>query len=408
MNYILKFFLILSILNINFIFNRSIFSPIPKIKNVHLDYFNLKKIDKERLIFIPSVNGFYRSINSVFGAENIIENISTIYHGYPSFELSDLFYDSQMETITINSIIFNINGLVEPNYSINFNGGFILNFDFFKKFENFNSILYIKIPIQRISICNKNGYDSIIVFKKKIINNEFYKNLINRTSEDVLKYVMSGRFKNGYETEWNNFSISGFGNLDLEFNLQKYFMDEFILGNLLFGIVFPTDKNINNLIEENYLTTSLGNNKHFETRLGGQAIFKIFNFLSFSIYGSYNYIFSNKEKLIASFKGAHAFGLQPTWIDAKINWDEIIFSTDLILNPIDFFNLTFGYTGFFKRKDKISDFSNYEIDAAEKVKLIDFKKMSDFSERNSHKLKSSINFYFKNFIFELFSSITIA
>lgn len=391
----LYFIFFLQIFFLEKFFSRTFFTPFPGIKEEHLYYINEKDS-----YFSTSAKFFTRKINGAFGYEDILENLSTIYHGASSFDLADLFYDSQVEKITINGEEIYIDGFVQPDHKIS-NFGTTLELDYFKKFKDFNLILHSRLPIQFINVEQKEGYNAIKFFK----NLYFNENEINKVSVNILRDVISGKFKEGYEINWNNFKNFGVGNFDFEINLQKLVLNEKLLLNFITGIVLPTDQEINFKELNNYLATSFGNNKHYEFRIGGQGIFKIFNFLDFLFYGTYNNIFSKKENFIATFKGANAFNLQPTFVDANLKWNEFIFITDLIFKPSESLKFLFGYTFFKKNKDFIFNYNKFNKDAIENIKETNFNQLSNFSERKAHKIKGLISFLYKEkFNFDIFAS----
>ncbi len=389
--------LILIILSSSFqqILPRTYLSPLPN-QECYDPFLKSTKIYYEKdgfKRFEIDIMPFYRTASEMFGAINRSEGISTLYHGSNSFEISDLFYDSETPTLNPNNPYLQnppeipspiqIDGVVSPEYSFN-QAGILIGSEFLpiKNKEWFK--IKLKIPISNIKIKQKFGYNAITTIPEQ--------------NTQIAKDVLSGNIKNDYEINWENYNIFGFGDLFAALNLEKKIFNEKIITSIFIGTTIPIGLTTNEKIKFNYLAIPTGNNGHFMFNGGAELDFMIYKKNKISFYGSYGYAFQCKETMIATFDGANAFGLQPTFLSNKISWYQLLLNTDLFLSFTEKpYGALIGYQYFYKNNDSINAEGN-GIDAAGETKSISYKKVSDFSERQAHSAKFSILFPINNFI----------
>jgi hypothetical protein len=218
--------------------------------------------------------------------------------------------------------------------------------------------------------------------------------------------VVSGQLKNGKKTTWEDFELIGQGDLNLEVAFKKSF-DENFNGSMLIGLVVPTGKITEHEATRSYLATPIGNNGHYEMRLGAQISYDFSNSISGILYGSLSHALSTQEKIIAAFKGTGAFGLQPTWIYADTSWWQMLLSGDIVAEIYNGFGLNFGYQYMFKTEDTINPLQKTAKDATGETEELSFKKVKEYSQRQSHKIKvTGFSQCFENTQFEVgFSAI---
>jgi hypothetical protein len=384
--------LILIIIILSSFFNqilpRTYFSPLPNQECCDPFLRSSKKYYDKEISgrFEIDIMPFYRKASEMFGAINKSEGIATLYHGSNSFEISDLFFDSETPTLNpsnpylqnmsnIKSIV-KIDGIISPNYSFD-QAGILIGSEFLpiKNKEWFK--IKLKIPISNIKIKQKLGYDSI--------------SAIPEENTQIAKDILSGKIKNNYEINWVNYSIFGFGDLFAALNLEKKWLNDKIIGSLFIGTTIPTGLTINEKIKYNYLAIPTGNNGHFMFNAGTELDLTFYKRNKIIVYGSYGYAFPRKETMIATFDGANAFGLQPTFVSNNVSWYQLLFNSDLFLSITEKpYGITIGYQYFLKNNDKI-EYENNCIDAVGETHPMSYKKVADFSERQSHSAKISIS-----------------
>lgn len=189
---------------------------------------------------------------------------------------------------------------------------------------------------------------------------------------------------------WNDYSKEGLGDLDLQLAIgSKWFCDK-LQGDLLLGIIFPTAS-----IEDqcgNYLSMPLGNNKHYELRLGAQSAYDLNNWIRWQGYTHISWALPSYEQILAPFINTKNFGLQPVCNVAKISWKQFIASTDVSFFANDTSAISFKYQYLLKTKDCITLCQNKGYDATFEPAVFSPINLLPYTSRRSHKLEIVASF----------------
>jgi hypothetical protein len=184
---------------------------------------------------------------------------------------------------------------------------------------------------------------------------------------------------------WNNYSKEGLGDLDLQLAIgSKWFCDK-LQGDILLGIIFPTAS-----IEDqfgNYLSMPLGNNKHYELRLGAQSGYNLNNWIRWQGYTHLSWALPSYEQILAPFINTKNFGLQPICNVAKISWKQFIASTDISFFANETTGISFKYQYLLKTKDSINLCQNKGYDGTFEPAIFSAVNLLPYTSRRSHKLE---------------------
>jgi hypothetical protein len=186
--------LILSILIAEKIFCRIFQTPLPYNNcgySVWMQYkFNYSKCrandnlnNNYKIELDCTIAPFYRRINGSFGSfgENFF-NLAYLFHGQSVFELSDLFYGSQMPLILGSYSLINnplkkheytyVEGKVYPNYIFNRSGA-VIGIDLFSSISTSKYFaIQARIPFQAIDLTNINGWRNLKEISVDRINDD--------------------------------------------------------------------------------------------------------------------------------------------------------------------------------------------------------------------------------------------
>ncbi len=143
----------------------------------------------------------------------------------------------------------------------------------------------------------------------------------------------------------------GVGDLDTEYYVA-YDFDERFWGELNFGIIFPTARQIKE--PKKIFLFALGNNGHMELRLGTQGGYDVFDWFKFDFDAYYSFVLNRTEPILASFMGASVKNLGPQ-VDAKIHWGYFWGHVNFtFLEPCSkYVGFNLGYELYAKQRDKI-------------------------------------------------------
>jgi len=122
----------------------------------------------------------------------------------------------------------------------------------------------------------------------------------------------------------------------------------------IFGATFPTGKR--NRFPNLTLLQPLGNNRHFEVKIGGFLGWKPFDWMAIKFDGFYNWALRRNERVAASFVGATVRNIGPA-IDAKVSWQYFVGDVDItFMVPCvcPELGVNVGYQPYVKRSDKVS------------------------------------------------------
>lgn len=352
------------------------------------DFYYLKE-------FELTLTGFNRYISGFIDRWGIDKNISEMFHGRESFEISDLFYDSRTPILYGSSNLKNnplldyewtyIDGYVSPKYEM-LKYGSILGLDGSIKISESKGFTFrARLPIQNIVIYNKTSWNDLNATDEIIMSID---DRIPKTKYDksFLKKTLNGFFRNNKKEEWSNFNKFGIGDLNLELDYIFNIFNEklTIFGMLNYIIPTATKSSLS------YLSYEFGNGGHSEGRLGLQIDYELLKCLSLVLYGSYTHAFNAMEKIIASYKGSYAFGMQPIQTFANTSWNQFILSIDLVTKISKIGGFDIGYQFINKGKDNINPIEKKLKDAVGIDQEIDFSFMIERSNRIAQKLKFSL------------------
>ncbi len=234
---------------------------------------------------------------------------------------------------------------------------------------------------------------------------EIYKqisNALNKETDDNrdmylqnVNLLLKGWYVNGQaqaspekEFNFNNFSKKNIGDLDLECSFGSMWLDNDFSGDIIFGAIIPTAPKINT--PESRYSVALGNNGHFEGRIGAQAAYDVNSWIRFGGYAHWNIVLGANETIIPQFKNATVFGIQPATTEANISWQNIVASFDVSCFANQWTSLSMKYQYYLKTKDSISLSEQNLNDASGTSNPLSTDLMREFSKRQSHKLLFSL------------------
>ena len=186
-----------------------------------------------------------------------------------------------------------------------------------------------------------NGANGQIADAAKTIRSAIETAISNLDSLDDFMSAQGLSFCNG--------RVKGFGDLDLELYLgRNWGCDGNLWTDVMFGLRLPTADGISNC--KRLLAQPLGNNEHWEVRIGLAGGYNIADWVKFMLDASYSWALKHAEQVAAPFKGATIKNIGPC-IKADINWDYFLGHADLSFFANDCCGLNVGYELYSKRCD---------------------------------------------------------
>ncbi len=185
-------------------------------------------------------------------------------------------------------------------------------------------------------------------------------------------------------------NISGAGDLDIDFYARRNFCSEchgdwYVEG--ITGIRFPTAKPVSN--PGLLLAQPLGNNHHFEIKLGAQIGMQPFEWFAFKADAQFYHVFKHTEAVAAPFAGATIKNIGPT-IDAQVSWNYFLGNLDftfLVPCSKNCSGLNIGYQPYFKLQDKVRFAQATATDLANQVVALNPALIESNTKRHGQRLK---------------------
>ncbi len=145
--------------------------------------------------------------------------------------------------------------------------------------------------------------------------------------------------------------IEGLGDFNTEIFIGYDYSDCVWFENHL-GIVFPSGKKI--FDPRKLLAVPLGNNGHFEVRLGTEVGIEAFEWLKIRADSMYSFVLKRRETIPAPFRGATVQNIGPC-VDAEISWAWYWGHLDFTFLPtcLPCFGFDLGYEVYAKRHDEV-------------------------------------------------------
>ena len=143
----------------------------------------------------------------------------------------------------------------------------------------------------------------------------------------------------------------GLGDLDVDLYANgRWGCERRFLGELQLGLRLPT---ANKLCDcKQVIKQPLGNNGHVEGRLGAQLGWDATDMFKFTVAGTFNHVFSTKERIPAPFVGATIKNIGPC-IDADISWNYGTFDAFASVFANHCCGFDVGYQLYVKGTDKL-------------------------------------------------------
>jgi hypothetical protein len=182
--------------------------------------------------------------------------------------------------------------------------------------------------------------------------------------------------------------VKGIGNLDTEL-YGGYFFSECLYGEVFGGIVFPTGRRVNNA--QRPFKQAIGNNDHYEFKLGGQALYQPNSWACIKTDLSWYWAQTHDECIAASFVGARIKNIG-TPIQASISWDSVLFHADLVIIPRTQFCLgaTLGYELYYKSRDVVRFCAPFATDCLGNTQLLDTQVVAKNTSIVSQKIRAEL------------------
>jgi len=222
----------------------------------------------------------------------------------------------------------------------------------------------------------------------------------NLATIETAREIIQGWFVNGVVAgtkierpselwNWDSFNNAGIGDCDLRFLFGSKWRDGGLVADFLIGLIAPTGNENTN--SSNYLAVPLGNNGHFECRIGAQGMADINYFLKFIGFGYYALTLPSLEMIIAPFKGASVYGLQSVYVPAKISWQSMVLSGDLLFFASEQASLAFKYQYNKKWQDSIHMVTDSCWDSIGNKEVLDVALPTKMSKKTAHKIGFEIS-----------------
>ncbi len=178
--------------------------------------------------------------------------------------------------------------------------------------------------------------------------------------------------------------IKGAGDFDSEAFIG-YFFSPCLYGELFGGIRWPTGKLIDNA--HRVFRQPLGNNGHYEYKIGFQALWQPYEYLGFKGDFSWHGVQRAAECVATPFIGAQVKNIGRP-INAHIRWDYIILHADAIITPCPYYGLEVGYELYQKNRDKICINEAFATDCLGNSNRIDTSVLSRTTKVTGHKIRA--------------------
>lgn len=183
---------------------------------------------------------------------------------------------------------------------------------------------------------------------------------------------------------FNGQCIKGIGDFDSEI-FGGYFFSECFYIEALAGIRWPTGKQTNSPLF--VFRQPLGNNGHYEYKLGLQALWQPLDYAGFKADVSWHTVHRSGESVATPFQGACVKNIgRPTCVD--IAWDYVVLHADFIFTPRPYAGVEFGYELYHKKPDTICWSDTFATDCLGKNNLLDSHVLSRGTNVTSHKIRA--------------------
>ena len=178
--------------------------------------------------------------------------------------------------------------------------------------------------------------------------------------------------------------IKGMGDFDTEI-FGGYFFSECLYLEALAGIRWPTGKGGNNPLF--VFRQPLGNNGHYEYKLGLQALWQPLDYAGFKADLSWHTVQRAGECVATPFQGACVKNIgRPTGV--SIAWDYVVLHAELIFTPRPNTGIEFGYELYHKKRDTICWSDTFANDCLGNSNLVDSHVLSRNTNVTSHKIRA--------------------
>ena len=157
------------------------------------------------------------------------------------------------------------------------------------------------------------------------------------------------------------------------------------------GVRFPTAKRQKDPLKLLALQP-LGNNRHWEVKVGAELGWEPTDWLAMKIDGLYSHAFRRTERVAAPFQGATVKNIGPL-IDGRISWDYFIGNVDFtFLSPCNACGVGFdvGYQIYVKGKDRIKFDQETAVDFLGNVQPLDADVLRNRTDVIAHKVKTEM------------------
>lgn len=131
----------------------------------------------------------------------------------------------------------------------------------------------------------------------------------------------------------------------------------------------------------------LGNNGHYEFKLGIQALWQANCYAALKGDLSWHAVQRSSECVATPFFGACVKNIGRP-LDVQIAWDYLLFHADIILTPRAYTGLEIGYELYHKKRDSIYWFESYATDCQGNRNLLDSSVLSRNTNVTSHKIRA--------------------
>lgn len=226
------------------------------------------------------------------------------------------------------------------------------------------------------------GQDPIVP-DARTIENKVQQLLQNLTSAQT-----SINFLEAHGMDFNTNTFVGIGDMNFEFYSRYAWCDFF--GEGIFGVKIPTGVKVKNPQKPLTIFTT-GNNRHFETRLGGVGEWQPKTWFLTKWDFFWCHAFSNKELVAAPFAGATVKNIGPT-ISSHIYWDYFFghIQSDFFVPANPQVGLSIGYEWYVKTHDHVSFDQKTAVDFFGNVKPLDPAVLEERTEVVSNKVRTEL------------------
>jgi len=151
--------------------------------------------------------------------------------------------------------------------------------------------------------------------------------------------------------DFDSHTRSGLGDIDLDLFYEHTFGSH-LIGELMIGARFPTGGKAS--VCTSPYAPQLGNNNHFEVKIGGDLAWKLANWLNVKFDAYYSFVIEATEDRLATFQGAQIKNLGPC-TKADVDWGYFVGRVDFtIFHPkTSDVRSSIGYEFYYKTKDDV-------------------------------------------------------